>query len=55
MSIVGAETSFSEQAGFPCTVEHYQDKETLEYVKCPNCDRCSYNSKGRKCWDNPKI
>mmetsp|Transcript_13342 Transcript_13342/g.1952 ORF Transcript_13342/g.1952 Transcript_13342/m.1952 type:complete len:95 (-) Transcript_13342:621-905(-) len=42
LSIIGAETSFL--SGFPCTTE----------IGCPDCQKCSYNSKGLECNDDPK-
>lgn len=43
MTIIGAETSFDPSNGFPCTKE----------IGCPNCEACSYNSKGKECASNP--
>lgn len=43
LSNVGAETSFTEN--FPCTTER----------GCPDCKKCSYNSKGDQCLKNPKL
>lgn len=43
LSILGAETGFS--FGFPCTTE----------LGCPSCPKCSYNSKGNQCFENPEL
>ena len=42
LTIVGAETSYSSANGFPCTKEN----------GCPDCEACSYNSKGKQCEKN---
>lgn len=44
LSIIGAETSFATNAGFPCTTE----------IGCPRCEVCSYNSAGKECETDPK-